>query len=170
MSVVATTSCQVLAIATGTWLTIAACVVVLAFPLATATAMELSSMSAVCVEETGARARRAARIRMRATSIHPQFLKTVHVHTWTCAVYVVETQARARDARIQRLATTMNGRSLTMGPAKTFQFKMPLQSTFQQPCRQLKQLRRRHILGWKCCLPQHSISIFWGKEALTLQT
>ena len=59
--------------------------VVLAFPLATATAMVLSLMNAACVEEMGARAGRAARIRRRATTIQPQFLMTAHVCIWTRA-------------------------------------------------------------------------------------
>ena len=56
--------------------------VVLAFPLATATAMVLSLMNAACVEEMGARARRVARTRLRATTIHSQFLTMVHVCIW----------------------------------------------------------------------------------------
>ena len=57
-------------------------VAVLAFPLATATAMVLSSMNAACVEEMGARARRVARMWLHATTIQPQFLTMAHVCIW----------------------------------------------------------------------------------------
>ena len=79
----------------------AAFVAVQAFPLATATAMVLSSMNVAYVEEMGARAGRAARIRRRATTIQPQFLTTAHVCIWTRAAC-----AAARERFMTAVATT----------------------------------------------------------------
>ena len=67
----------------------AAFVVVLAFPLATATAMVLSLMNAACAAAMGARARRVARTQLRATTIHPQFSTMAHVCIWMRAAFVV---------------------------------------------------------------------------------
>ena len=79
----------------------AASAAVLAFPLATATAMVLSSMNAGCVEEMGARARRVARTQLRATTIQPQFSTMVHVCIWTRAAFVV-----VRERFMNVVATT----------------------------------------------------------------
>ena len=70
-------------------MTSAASAAVLAFPLATATAMVLSLMNAAYAAAMGARARRVARTRLRATTIHPQFSTMVHVCIWTRAAFVV---------------------------------------------------------------------------------
>ena len=64
-------------------------VVVLAFPLATATAMVLSLMNAAYAAAMGARARRVARTQLRVTTIHSQFLTMVHGCIWTRAEFEV---------------------------------------------------------------------------------
>ena len=110
MSAVAMTCSQGLAIATGTWLTIAACVVVLAFPLATATAMELNSIVR-CVW------RRREHVHEGCTNPDAcNFDPSAVLDDGSCAYLDVcgvcgGDTSSCSGCTIQRLATTMNGRS-----------------------------------------------------------
>ena len=81
----------------------AASAAVLAFPLATATAMVLSLMNAAYAAAMGARARRVARTRLRATTIHSQFLTMVHVCIWMRAAC-----AAAQERFMHVAATTFS--------------------------------------------------------------
>ena len=103
MIVVATTSSQAPAIVKGTSRMSAAYAMVLASLLPRAIVKATLRMNAVYVVATEAHARRAARTRLRAITIHRQLLTMAHVHTWTNVAFAV-----VRERFMNAVATTFS--------------------------------------------------------------